>query len=131
MASSIPTIDLWQTRDYTFSVSDKSSTLTAKVQPTVFLGSLLYKHSELFILYTFLRCVISFQITKPGNVESIEEKKFIGIFETTKVFFTRKFPGLWYLSKRHDFPLRCHQKQSQRTYIIHEEHAHRPPQTTL
>ena len=72
-------------------LSDKSSTLTAKVQPTVFLGSLLHKHSELFILYIFLRCVILFQITKPGNVESIEEKKFIGIFDHKSIFLHKNF----------------------------------------
>ena len=59
---------------------------------------------KLFVLHVFLVCTVPFQITKPGNVESINTvKKFCG---TTKIFLhenlkhenfiTRKFPDIRY-----------------------------------
>ena len=64
--------------------------------------------SKLFVLHVFLACAVSFQTTKPGNVESINTvKKFSWVSWTTKIslhenlkhenFITWKFPDLRYL----------------------------------
>ena len=45
---------------------------------------------KLFILHVFLVFIVSFQITKPGNVESINTvKKFSWVSRTTKIFLCK------------------------------------------
>ena len=55
-----------------------------------------HKHSKLFKLHVFLKRVVSFQITKPGNIESIYcQKIFMGILNHENIlhekFITQKF----------------------------------------
>ena len=52
-----------------------------------------HERSKLFVLHVFLVCVVSFQITKSGNVESLQYHHiiFVGILDYEYVTI-RKFP---------------------------------------
>ena len=59
-------------------------------------------------LFVLLACVVSFQITKPGNVEP--SKNFVGIWDHGNIF-TRKFKTQKFLDLRYIVPSyteKCH-----------------------